>query len=54
MHKDKQLAGAKAVWTPSHRALPVSRVSADIKGVVYAAKQDFSKGIVFLAQVARK
>lgn len=54
MCKDKQLAGAKAVWTPLHCALPVSRVSTDTKGVVYAAKQDFSKGIVSLAQVARK
>ena len=54
MHKGKQLAGAKAAWTPSRRPLPVSGVSADTKGVVHAVKQDFSKGIVFSAQVARK
>lgn len=49
----KPLAGAKAVWTPLHCALPTSGVSTDIQGVVYAMKQDFSKDIVFLAQVAR-
>lgn len=49
----KQLAGAKAVWTLLHCALPVSGVSTDRQGVEYAVKQDFSKGIVFLAQVAR-
>lgn len=49
----KQLKGAKALWTPLHCALPISGVSTDIQGVEYAVKQDFSKGIVFLAQVAR-
>lgn len=49
----KQLAGAKALWAPLHWALPISGVSTDMQGVEYAVKQDFSKGIVLLAQVAR-
>lgn len=53
-HKGKQLEGAKAVWTPLHCALPASRVSADTKAVLYPATQDFSKGIVFSAQEAKK